>query len=56
MTCKHEFIGTASGIRCVKCGVMMTTEEYRKYCNPDSEQESEPDKKSKSKKKVKANE
>lgn len=29
--CKHEFIGTVSGVHCKKCGISMTTEEYSQY-------------------------
>ena len=29
--CKHEFIGTVSGVCCKKCSLLMTAAEYGKY-------------------------
>lgn len=34
MTCKHEFIGTPEGVKCIKCGYRMTAEEYGKSKKP----------------------
>ena len=34
MDCKHDFIGGASGVKCTKCGLTMTHEEYNKYLKP----------------------
>lgn len=31
MNCKHVFIGDANGIKCQKCGMKMTAEEYAKH-------------------------
>nr|DAM89321.1 MAG TPA: zinc-ribbon protein [Caudoviricetes sp.] len=28
MSCQHEFIGTREGVRCEKCGLFFTPEEY----------------------------
>ncbi len=36
MECKHEFIGTASGVQCKKCGLSMTVKEYGDYVTPPS--------------------
>lgn len=33
MTCKHEFIGTPDGIKCLKCGLTMTAQEYAEMKN-----------------------
>lgn len=32
--CKHEFIGTAQGVSCKKCGLSLTAQEYGKLVNP----------------------
>ena len=37
MTCKHEFIGTKDGVTCKKCGLSMTTKEYREYASKKAE-------------------
>lgn len=29
MTCKHVFTGSAEGVKCQKCGLTLTAEEYR---------------------------
>lgn len=34
--CKHEFIGTSTGVHCSKCGLKMSPEEYAKFIYPES--------------------
>lgn len=36
MVCKHDFIGTAHGVQCKKCGLFMTVKEYGEYVTPPS--------------------
>lgn len=33
MTCKHEFIGTPEGVKCLKCCQTFTAREYAEYCS-----------------------
>lgn len=32
--CKHEFIGNADGVKCLKCGKTMTPKQYQDYLEP----------------------
>lgn len=45
MECKHEFIGTALGVHCKRCGLQMTAEEYRKHINTKPKPKRAPRKK-----------
>ena len=29
--CEHQWIGLGAGVRCVRCGLELTTAEYRDY-------------------------
>ena len=29
--CEHQWIGLGAGVRCVRCGLELTTAEYRAY-------------------------
>ena len=35
--CKHEFIGSADGVTCKKCGLHLSPDEYRKSLKPKPE-------------------
>lgn len=29
--CKHSFVGTSDGVKCVDCGLLLTPEQYKKH-------------------------
>ena len=45
MEFKHEFIGTALGVHCKRCGLQMTAEEYRNHINTKPQPKRAPRKK-----------
>lgn len=32
--CNHDFIGTAQHIKCRRCGLVLSAEQYKEYKNP----------------------
>ena len=41
MDCRHEFIGTDSGVTCAVCGLHMSHDEYVEYLRSGKEPASE---------------
>ena len=41
--CNHVFMGHAEGVTCKRCGLRMTTGEYRAYLGTPEEPKEEPE-------------
>lgn len=39
MACKHEFIGTAEGVKCSLCGLEMNNREFVDFLNGNEKEE-----------------
>lgn len=42
--CKHMFVGTAEGIHCTRCGLLLSPAEYARLLHPEGPEPPEPEK------------